>query len=131
MEEKHFGEWIELKEKIHFVGRVPAIKEGEIWWAAVGENVGVEMNGKNIVFSRPVLIFKKLSRFGFMAIPLTSQPHDGKWYVKFMFKGNISFATLSQAKVMSVSRLYDRMGTISDSDYKLVQDGFRDLYVSS
>ena len=32
---------------MHNTGRLPAIKEGEIWWCAMGENIGVEINGKN------------------------------------------------------------------------------------
>lgn len=126
---KDFLAWMGLKENIHNVGRTPAIKEGEIWWAAVGENVGVEINGKNDVFSRPVLVFKKLSRYGFMAIPLTSQKHKGDWYIPFRFKKKISIASLAQARTMSVSRLYRRMGTIPDTDLELVREGFRKLYL--
>lgn len=57
-EVKRFDEWNEVKKNTHSFGRVPAIKKGEIWWCAMGENVGVEINGKSEVFSRPVLIFK-------------------------------------------------------------------------
>ena len=66
MEEKDFDGWIKVKENVHYYGRMPNIKEGEIWWCAVGENVGVEINGKSDAFSRPVLVMKKLSRFGFL-----------------------------------------------------------------
>lgn len=76
----------------------------------MGENIGVEINGKCERFSRPVLIFKKLSRFGFMGVPLTSQEHEGEWYVSFVFRDKKQFATLAQARVMSVSRLYEKNG---------------------
>ena len=36
-----------LQGDLYNTGRVPAIKEGEIWWCAMGENIGVEINGKN------------------------------------------------------------------------------------
>ena len=126
--DKNFPTWMRLKQNIHNVGRLPAIKEGEIWWAAVGENIGVEINGKNDVFSRPVLVFKKLSRYGFMAIPLTSQKHEGDWYISFEFKKKVSIASLAQARTMSVSRLYRRMGTIPNTDLELVREGFQRLY---
>ncbi|MBR3233408.1 type II toxin-antitoxin system PemK/MazF family toxin [Candidatus Saccharibacteria bacterium] len=128
MEEKHFWEWIELKERLHFVGNYPPIKEGQIWWCAVGENIGAEINGKNHTFSRPVLIMKKLSQYSFMGIPLTSQPHEGSWYVHFKFKGKMQYAALAQAKAFSVSRLYTKMGTAPNSDLQIVRDGFRKLY---
>lgn len=95
----------------------------------MGENVGVEINGKNEVFSRPVLVYKKLSRFGFMGIPLTSQPHDGDWYVSFTFRGKTSIAVLSQARTLSVLRLYRRMGTIPETDFAAVARRFNKLYL--
>lgn len=94
----------------------------------MGENVDVEINGKNEVFSRPVLIYKKLSRFGFLGIPLTTQKHEGDWYVSFVFKDKTSIAVLSQVRTFSVLRLYRRMGTIPESDFNLVTTGFNKLY---
>lgn len=63
MDEKRFDEWIEVKKSRHDSARLPVIKDGEIWWCAMGENIGVEINGKNESFARPVLVFKKLSRW--------------------------------------------------------------------
>lgn len=102
VEVKHFDEWNTVKKHTHDSSRIPAIKEGEIWWCAIGENVGIEINGKHERFSRPVLVLKKLSRFGFMGIPLTSQEHKGSWYVSFVFRDKKQIATLAQARVMSV-----------------------------
>lgn len=129
IDQKRFPEWITLKEKLHNVNRLPDIKDGEIWWCAMGENVGVEINGKNREFSRPVLVFKKLSRYGFMGIPLTSQKHIGTWYISFVFQDKEETAVLAQAKVISVSRLYKRMGAIADPDFDLVRKSFKKLYL--
>lgn len=127
-ENKDFDGWIIVKENMHNAGRVPDIREGEIWWCAVGENVGVEINGKNDVFSRPVLILKKLSRYGFLGVPLTSQEHIGSWYVSFEFKNKKQYASLAQIRVLSVCRLYRKMGMVPESDLEIVKNGFRKLY---
>ena len=127
--EKRFAEWIELKEKLHRIGRIRAIHEGEVWWGALGENIGVEINGKNEGFTRPILIFRKLSGLSFLGIPLTSQAHDGSWYVPFVFKNKQQYAVLSQIRILSVSRLNKRMGTLPASDYELVREGFENLYL--
>ena len=108
---KYFKQWIILKEHLHFNQKLPRIKEGEIWWCSCGENIGIEINGKSDRFTRPVLILKKLSRFGFMGIPLTSQPKTGSWYTQFIFSGTEQFAALCQARVMSVSRLHQKNGS--------------------
>ena len=129
MEEKRFPEWMERKERIHNVGRLPAISEREVWWVAVGENVGVEINGKSGRFSRPVLVCKKLSKFGFLWIPLTTRQHTSSWYASFEFQGKMSYVALAQIRVMSVSRLYDNaIGQISRADFKAICKGFDNLY---
>ena len=128
MHNKHFWQWHKVKVKLHFVGRVPHVNEGEIWWYGCGENVGIEINGKHEVFSRPVLIFKKLSRFSFMGIPLTSRIREGSWYSNFTFRDKRECAVLCQARVYSVARLYDKMGRVSESDLELVRQAFANLY---
>lgn len=128
MEEKHFGEWIELKEKLHFGNSAPKVSDGDIWWCGFGENVGIEINGKNSRFSRPVVVMKKLSRYGFMGVPLTSQEKTGTWYAEFEFLGKKEFAAVCQARVMSVSRLYTKIGQIPKSDLDTIKEAFHKLY---
>lgn len=122
-----FLEWMEVKNTIHKDSMVTNFSEGQIWWAAVGKNVGVEINGKHKDYSRPIIIFKKLSRLCFFAIPLTSQPHTGTWYVEFNFRGKQEYAVLSQIRMMSVFRLYNRIGKLSTGDFKKIKGGFRKL----
>lgn len=121
-------EWNVVKIELHRGGVFRNIKEGDVWWCSMGENVGVEINGKQEFFLRPVLVLKKLSRYGFMGIPLTSQPHKGSWYVSFEFKNKIQNAVLAQARVLSVYRLRRKMGVVPNSDLELVRAGFRELY---
>ena len=110
--------------------KTPAITEGEVWWVAVGENIGIEINGKSKLFSRPVLVFKKLSNMGFLGIPLTSQKHTGNWYTEIKFKGNSEFVALAQVRVFSTKRLYDRIGQIDESDMDKITKNFKKLYLT-
>ena len=89
-------EWFPVKESKHntSLNKIPKVNESDVWWVAVGENVGVEINGKSEYFSRPVLVCKKLSHLGFMGIPLTTQKHDGSWYVSFRFQEKDGFREL-------------------------------------
>ena len=126
---KRFLEWIGLKEKLHNAGYAPPFfKEGEIWWCAVGENVGIEVNGKGKAFSRPVYIYKKLSREGFLGIPLSTKQKAGTWYVEVTFQEKISIANLAQIRVFSVSRLFGRIGSLDGKDSDKIKDGFLRLY---
>lgn len=123
--------WFPVKEAKHNIEavKIPRITDGEVWWVAVGENVGVEINGKSEYFSRPVLVFKKLSHLGFMGIPLSTQEHGGSWYVNFRFQSKEVYAALSQAKVFSTARLYTRLGQVAEDDMEKVKVGFRSLYL--
>lgn len=126
---KRFQSWSGLKERLHSHDyRPPLFKEGEIWWCHVGENVGVEINGKSSQYSRPVLVFKKYDRYSFMAIPLSTKEKSGSWYCQFTYKGKLQTAQLSQSRVISVKRLKEKMGQIDDNVFKLIQDSFWNLH---
>src|ERR1700738_4468421 len=78
---KRFTEWFTLKRSLHDRQQVPPlVSEREIWWASVGENVGSEINGKSALFSRPVIIYKKLSHGFYFVIPTTTQKNEGSWF---------------------------------------------------
>ena len=121
-------QWNVLKEKIHLAEKVPKITNGDVWWCSFGENIGVEINGKSSLYSRPVVVYKKLGRFSFMGIPLTSQLKEGTWYVPFNFKSKRQIAVLSQARAISTFRLQSRIGKIDELDFQQIKSGFLSLY---
>lgn len=126
---KKFLEWIGLKEKIHNNNSTPPLfNEGEIWWCALGENIGIEINGKGKVFSRPVFVYKKLSKDGFLGIPLSTQIKKGSWYVEIFFQEQKHVVTLSQIRVLSSFRMYDIMGSLDDKEIAKIKNGFLRLY---
>lgn len=123
-----FYRWIRLKIQLEQLAKLPPISEGEVWWCSIGKNIGIEINGKHNSFSRPVIIYKKLSRYGFLAIPLSTQLHQGSWYVPFTFQNKKQVAVLAQIRVISVFRLYDRMGVLSKGDLRQIKNSFLKLY---
>jgi mRNA-degrading endonuclease toxin of MazEF toxin-antitoxin module len=125
---KDFDGWIEIKKEIHFKGSIRTIKEGEIWWCKIGENVGKEICGKGKDFLRPVLIVRKLNKYSFIGVPLTSKEHEGDWYKKFKFKNKDEFAVLAQVENVSVHRLHYKMGEVPQSDLDAVLVGLRQLF---
>jgi mRNA interferase MazF len=122
---KHFLEWIQLKEKLHANSATPPlVKERDLWWMSVGENVGSEMNGKSKLFSRPVIVLKKLSRGFFLIAPTTSQKHQGSWYVEIRQEGKNMYVCLHQVRTIDYRRLSNRLGTIDEEDFKKIKDSF-------
>jgi mRNA-degrading endonuclease toxin of MazEF toxin-antitoxin module len=126
---KRFLEWINLKEKLHNKNaKPPLVSEGDVWWMSFGENVGSEINSKSKVFTRPGIIYKKLSHSFYFAIPTTTQEKTGSWFVKFSHKNAQNFACLHQARAVDYRRLFSKLGTLDDEDFKKVKVGFDKLY---
>jgi len=126
---KYFETWMpkkkELDAKSH---RAPLVSEGDIWWAALGENVGSEVNGKSTLFSRPVIIYKKLAHGFYFVIPTTTKEKQGSWYVPFRHKEVNNMACLHQARALDYRRLYGRIGRLDDEDIARIKAGFLALY---
>lgn len=120
---KDFRGWIRIKEIIHYKKSLRTIREGEIWWCRIGENVGSEICGKGNDFLRPVLIINKLSKYNFIGVPLTSQTHRGSWYVPFVFRDKREYAVVAQVENISVYRLHHRMGQVWKDDLEKVVNG--------
>ena len=127
---KRFLEWIQLKEKLHAtIAKPPLFREGEIWWCSIGENIGSEINGKSKLFSRPVLVFRKLSGNTFLGLPTTSQQRKGTWYVTITLGKTESAVVLSQVRVLDYKRLSSKIGQLETVEMRKVLKGFRDLYI--
>lgn len=116
-----FTNW--TKKKIsHHTDRHPAhfyFREKEIWWAALGQNVGYEMNGKHELFERPILILKKYSGGMCFVLPYTTQiKDDNPWFqYPIQIYDTPSALNLSQGKILSSKRLLRKIKTIDTAIY--------------
>lgn len=117
---KDYKNWMGVKTKINNANLNRMINEGDVVWVAIGENVGVEMDGKSEKYSRPVIVLRKHSNLCFTGIPLTSQSHDGTWYHQFNFQGKTQIAVLIQTKLIDTKRVYSRIGKLSKTDYNQI-----------
>ena len=126
---KNFIDWFILKPKLDsFAHKAPFVSEGDIWWASIGENVGSEIGGKSDLFSRPVIIYKKLAHGFYFVIPTSTKVKEGSWYVNFIYKKISTVACLHQARSIDYRRLSTKLGTLSAEDFASIKEGFGTLY---
>lgn len=126
---KRFFEWITLKAKLDSNEcKPPYVNEGDIWWCSVGENVGSEIGGKSDLFSRPVVILKKLSHGFYFVVPTTTRTREGTWFVGFSHRGIIMNACLHQSRAIDYRRFYSKLGRLGDDDFDRLKKGFIRLY---
>ncbi len=134
---KDFQKWHSKKALIHQSEKRPGFHEREVWWCALGVNVGFEQDGGGKDFLRPVIVFKKFNNEVFWGIPLTQTKKDTPFYFQFNIsqfdadgkevKRIPSTAILSQIRLVDASRLSHKMGDIVSADFEVFTKKFKAL----
>ncbi len=119
---KRFKEWLTVKSRLdHRYHEPPMFNEREIWWCSIGENIGVEISGKGDLFFRPILIVKKLDRFSYLGVPLTTTKREGDRYHSFFLEDVPNTIIISQIRHMDYRRMYSLISTLPTNDFVQVQ----------
>jgi mRNA interferase MazF len=125
---KDFVKWFLVKTNIDSrIYNPPLFKEGQIWWCSIGENVGGEISGKGEYFRRPVLIIRKLDRFSFIGLPITSQTKTGSWYFNLKVNNQDNSIIMSQIRYIDYRRMDKIISTITADDLKIVRESLIEL----
>lgn len=116
---KDFDRWNEKKKQADgkLVDRDLFLHEREVWWCAIGVNIGVEIDGKHDDFERPVLLIKKFNGLMFWGIPLTSKAKENPYIVKVEHSKGVSYANLSQLRLWSSKCVLRKVGVISEESF--------------
>lgn len=88
----------------------------------MGQNIGVEENGKGPNFLRPVLILKKHNQDCFVGLPLTSNNKDHPLYFTFVCDNNLTSAILSQIRLFDCKRLYLKIDTMKLEEFTEIKN---------
>ena len=119
-----FNNWNVKKQKISNNNFEINFWEREIWLCNFWQNIWVEASGKNIDFVRPWIILKKINKYSFYILPLTSI--DKKWEYWFIKISDFqewknSFANLMQIRVFDKKRLNKRLWKVSIKEFVEIQ----------
>lgn len=125
--EKDFDKWNEEKKSRDKIDIGFFFHPGEIWWSAIGINIGAEENGKNLNFERPIIVIKKFNKHMFWGVPMTSLEKSGRVYKKITYDGNEVWALLSQFKTFSSKRLIRKITKISDDQLLELRNQLKNL----
>jgi len=124
-----FDNWNEIKKQLHQQEKeIEFFKERQIWWCSIGQNLGSESYGKGLTFTRPILVYRKLSDRIFLGIPLTTKIKIGTWYVTIRQNHKDITAQFHQIRIYDKKRLRNKIGEIDDEDFRRIKAGFESLY---
>lgn len=125
----NFIDWLKLKIRLDSgTHKPPLVDERDIWWISFGKNVGSEINGKSVLFSRPGIILKKLSNSFYLVAPTTSKEKTGSWYVGINYAERKTYVCLHQIRTIDYRRLRSRIGQIDDTQFGTIIERFTKLY---
>lgn len=114
--------WNNKKKNISKKTKVIFIKERDIVFINMGQNIGFEQDGKGDEFLRPVVVYKKFNNNLFLGIPLTSSLKESRFYFNFEFNSKTdglrkSSAILSQIKAVDTKRVKFKLGVINKFNF--------------
>jgi len=64
--------------------------EGEVWWTALGVNIGHEIDGKNEFCERPVVILKKIDKIYCGHCRSRQTERSGEYFTRLLIKAGIT-----------------------------------------
>lgn len=119
---KDFDGWNEVKKKTDAGEDRLFFKDGEVWWVRLGLNVGFEMNGKSLEYTRPVLILKKYNKYSFLALPLSTSTNINNYRFSVgIVDGKEAVANLSQLRNIDSKRLVKKIGHIEHQMFEEIK----------
>jgi mRNA interferase MazF len=126
--EKDFDSWNDEKKHVHARGNIPFYHEREVWWCALGVNVGSEQDGSGNEFRRPVLVLKGLGTSTFLAIPLTTSTRRHPLRPEIgMVGGKLAHALLSQIRVIDTKRLIRKIGYVDQNTFGRIRKAVKGM----
>jgi mRNA-degrading endonuclease toxin of MazEF toxin-antitoxin module len=110
---KDYARWHEEKTRVNGARGVALFQEREIWWCALGENIGSEQDGGSERFTHPVAILTKFNLELCLVVPLTGRRKHGRYYFPIgEVEGQDATAILSQIRLIDRKRLQLKMATL-------------------
>src|ERR1035437_6480252 len=127
---KDYSEWHKKKTILNEREDIDSIffREKEVWWTALGLNIGFEQDGKGEEFRRPVLILKKFNKYVVLVVPLTTKiKKDNKYYVSCSITDDAlpRMAIISQVRLIDTRRFIDKLGVADDNSYIQIKNAIK------
>ena len=127
---KDFDGWNKKKKDLHAGTFSDFVHEREVWWCAVGANIGVEADGKHDNFERPILVLRKFNKDSVLIVPLTLQPKDNPYHIVAEHNGEKFAAVISQMRMISTKRLLRLVYKMDSDIFFRIQTAVSEMVVS-
>jgi len=126
--DKNFDSWNKVKKELHMEGVVKFYNVREVWWCALGVNVGSEQDGDEKTFERPVLIVKGVSKDTCVIVPLTTSKNRHRLRVDVgEIDGKYAKALIAQLRIVDTRRLSNKVLRLDTNRFQIIQKSIKDF----
>ncbi len=123
---KDFDGWNKQKKNING-RRGPFCHAREVWWCALGVNVGFEQDGTDGDFRRPVLVLRVFSAQTALVVPLTTSASEHPFRLSVgIIDGKEAHALLSQVRVVDTKRLIRKVVRIEKHLFETIRKAVKE-----
>ncbi|MEK7646429.1 MAG: type II toxin-antitoxin system PemK/MazF family toxin [Patescibacteria group bacterium] len=120
---KDYSKWSVQKEGINSIETRPLFQQRDIWFCAIGCNIGYEEDGAGDDFIRPIVVVCKINSNMCWVVPLTRTSKANQFYFKLsVFSEGFSMAILSQLRIVDAKRLSRKIGFVPQDVFLEMQE---------
>jgi mRNA interferase MazF len=124
--EKDFDGWNGEKKALNSSSAKTFCHAREIWWCALGVNVGFEQDGTGRNFDRPVIVIRGFNENIFLGAALTGKKKAGKFYFPVgLVEDKEASVILSQVRLVDTKRLIRKMGIVDEGIFVELKNALR------
>jgi len=128
MHSKDFDAWNKVKKRVEQENRKIYIRSGEIRWISTGVNIGSEIDGKGVSFTRPALIIHTIGSYLTLIVPMSTSVKKVAGYIPFEWEGKTTALCIHQMRIVSQKRVLSRIGRISDKRLVEIKKAIRKFF---
>jgi len=127
--EKDFDKWNVEKKRLHSMGLRKSAHQRDVWWCALGLNLGSEEDGKGWNYLRPVLILKSFGNVICTILPISTSNKEHWTKIEIGFINNRpSKILLNQIRSVDTRRLIRKICRLDNSKYEEIRKAVRDIF---
>ncbi len=125
---KDFLSWTKNKIDLNKDSKENLARYGEVRWAAVGVNIGSEIDGKNDNFTRPVYIVSAAGPDLCLVIPMSSKLKNVSGYFEIEVAEEKVSLCVHQMRVISKKRILGRIENLSSNKQNYIKKIIKQYY---
>jgi len=119
--DKDFDKWNTEKKRLHSEAKKFYAHPRDIWWCAMGLNIGAEIDGKNDNFERPIIVIRAYNTETLLALPITSKEKKDQFHIPISVRIGTVWVKMTQARVISSYRLLRKLDVVSENEFEKVK----------